>query len=38
MYLIIKPNDIGHAKTAMILHKNTIVTVTSEPKKREIVK
>ena len=38
MYLIIKSNGTGHAKTAMLLHKNTIVTVTSEPKKREIGK
>ena len=34
-HLIIKPNDTGHAITAMLLHKNTTVTVTSVPKKRE---
>jgi len=37
-HLIIKLNNTGHAKTAMLLHKNTIVTVTSVPKKREIRK
>jgi hypothetical protein len=33
-----KPNDTGHAKTVTLLHKNTIVTITSVPKKREIGK
>jgi len=37
-HLIIKPNDTGHAKTAMLLHKNTIVRVPSVPKKGEISK
>jgi len=47
-HLIIKPNDTGHAKTAMLLHKNTIqyntiqyntiVRAPSVPKKGEISK